>query len=157
MKCGESARAIMRAEDADHVYCEAAYTAGMLHDIGKLMLADSLPREFQMALSQSLKDSAPFHEIEMDVFGATHAGLAAYLLGLWGLPAPIVEAVAFHHTPERSSHQVFSPLTAVHVANALEHEIDGSKVNLNKEYLERVGVANRLDVWREEVAKLRRE
>jgi HD-like signal output (HDOD) protein len=155
MKCGESARAIMRAEDADHVYVEAAYTAGMLHDIGKLMLADSLPREFQMALAQSLKGSAPFYEIEMDVFGATHAGLAAYLLGLWGLPAPIVEAVAFHHTPEKSSLQAFSPLTAVHVANALEHEIDGGDASLNEEYLEKIGVANRLDAWRKEVRKLR--
>jgi HD-like signal output (HDOD) protein/ActR/RegA family two-component response regulator len=155
MKCGESARAIMRAEDADHVYCEAAYTAGMLHDIGKLMLADSLPREFQLALAESLKGSAPFYEVEMEVFGATHAGLAAYLLGLWGLPAPIVEAVAFHHTPEKSSLQAFSPLTAVHVANALEHEIDGNDVNLNEEYLEKIGVANRLEVWRKEVVKLR--
>ena len=156
MKCGESARAIMRAEDADHVYCEAAYTAGMLHDIGKLMLADSLPREFQLALAQSARQSGAFHEIEMEVFGATHAGLAAYLLGLWGLPAPIVEAVAFHHTPEKSSLQAFSPLTAVHVANALEHEIDGNDVNLNKEYLEKIGVANRLELWREEVGKLRK-
>ena len=155
MKCGESARAIMRAEDADHVYCEAAYTAGMLHDIGKLMLADSLPREFQMALAESLKGSAPFYKIEMDVFGATHAGLAAYLLGLWGLPAPIVEAVAFHHTPEKSSLQAFSPLTAVHVANALEHEIDGGDASLKGEYLEKIGVANRLEVWRKEVGKLR--
>lgn len=155
MKCADSARAIMRAEDADHVYVEAAYTAGMLHDIGKLMLADSMPREFQLLLSQSATQSGTFHEIEMEVFGATHAGLAAYLLGLWGLPAPIVEAVAFHHTPERSSLQAFSPLTAVHVANALEHEIDGGTVNLNEEYLEKIGVANRVDVWRKEVGKLR--
>ena len=155
MKCADSARAIMRAEDADHVYVEAAYTAGMLHDIGKLMLADSMPREFQMVLAQSATASAPFYELEMEVFGATHAGLAAYLLGLWGLPAPIVEAVAFHHTPEKSSHQVFSPLTAVHVANALEHEIDGGEASLNEEYLEKIGVVNRLDAWREEVAKLR--
>jgi HD-like signal output (HDOD) protein len=157
MKCAEGARVIMQAEDADNVYVEAAYTAGMLHDIGKLMLADSMPREFQMALAQSLAGNAPFSEIEVDVFGATHAGLAAYLLGLWGLPAPIVEAVAFHHTPERSSHQAFSPLTAVHVANALEHERDGGRVNLNVEYLEKIGVANRLEVWREEVKKVRGE
>jgi HD-like signal output (HDOD) protein len=154
MKCGDSARAIMRAEDADHVYVEAAYTAGMLHDIGKLMLADSMPGEFQKVL-QKTATGAPFHESEMDVFGATHAGLAAYLLGLWGLPAPIVEAVAFHHTPEKSSLQAFSPLTAVHVANALEHEIDGNDASLNEEYLEKIGVANRLDAWRNEVEKLR--
>jgi HD-like signal output (HDOD) protein len=155
MKCGESARAIMQAEDADHIYVEAAYTAGMLHDIGKLMLADSIPGEFQKVLQKVATQDESFHEIEMEVFGATHAGLAAYLLGLWGLPAPIVEAVAFHHTPEKSSLQAFSPLTAVHVANALEHELDGGDTSLNEEYLEKIGVANRVEVWRKEVGKLR--
>jgi HD-like signal output (HDOD) protein/ActR/RegA family two-component response regulator len=153
MACGDTARAIMRAEDADHAYVEAAYTAGLLHDIGKLMLADSLPNEFQKALTQAATRLEPLYVVEQEVFGATHAGLAAYLLGLWGLPAMIVEAVAFHHTPEKSTHQKFSPLTAVHVANALEHEMDGGDSSLNGEYLASLGVANRLDVWREEMRK----
>jgi HD-like signal output (HDOD) protein len=155
MKCANTARAIMRVENADSTYVEAAYTAGMLHDIGKLMLADSLPKEFQTALTEAASRNAPFPEIEIEIFGATHAGLAAYLLGLWGLPAIIVEAVAFHHSPERSSLQSFSPLTAVHVANALEHEMDGDISNLNFEYLKKIGVADRLEVWRKEARKLR--
>jgi HD-like signal output (HDOD) protein/ActR/RegA family two-component response regulator len=148
MCCGERARAIMRAEGADAASAEAAYTAGILHDIGKLMLADSLPAEFQKALAQAATRDAPFHEIELEVFGATHAGLAAYLLGLWGLPAPIVEAVAFHHAPGKSSHQAFSPLTAVHAANALEHEMEGDPLVLDKEYLRRIGVAGKVNAWR---------
>jgi HD-like signal output (HDOD) protein len=148
MCCGERARAIMRAEGADAASVEAAYTAGILHDIGKLMLADSLPAEFQNALAQAATRDAPFHEIELEIFGATHAGLAAYLLGLWGLPAPIVEAVAFHHAPGKSSHQAFSPLTAVHVANALEHEMEGDPWILDREYLRRIGVGGRVDAWR---------
>lgn len=155
MKCGDTARAIMRAEDADHAYVEAAYTAGILHDIGKLMLADSLPKEFQEVLVQTSTRSEPFYQIETEVLGADHAGLAAYLLGLWGLPAMIVEAVAFHHTPEKSTHQKFSPLTAVHVANALEHELNGNHSNLNGDYLANIGVMDRLSVWREEAKKLR--
>jgi HD-like signal output (HDOD) protein len=153
MKCGDTARAIMLAEGADSVQAESAYTAGMLHDIGKLMLADSLPKEFQNALTLATTRGAPFYEIEMEVFGATHAGLAAYLLGLWGLPAPIVEAVAFHHAPERSSHREFGPLTAVHAANALEHEVDGDHSRLNKDYLASLGVLDRLDAWRGEVIR----
>jgi HD-like signal output (HDOD) protein len=148
MCCGERARAIMQAERADPAAPEAAYTAGILHDIGKLMLADSLPVEFQNALAQATTRNVPFHEIELEIFGATHAGLATYLLGLWGLPAPIVEAVAFHHAPGKSSHQAFSPLTAVHVANALEHEIEGDPLLLDKEYLRKIGVAGRVDAWR---------
>jgi HD-like signal output (HDOD) protein len=148
MSCGERARAIMQAEGADSPSAEAAYTAGILHDIGKLMLADGLPAEFQNALALAVTRDTPFHEVELEVFGATHAGLAAYLLGLWGLPAPIVEAVAFHHAPAKSSHQAFSPLTAVHVANALEHEMEGDPLVLDKEYLRRIGVAGKLNTWR---------
>ncbi len=157
MKCGEMARVIMRAEDADHAYVEAAYTAGLLHDVGKLMMADSMPSQFQKVVTDAMVRNVPSYEIEMEVFGATHAGLAAYLLGLWGLPAPIVEAVAFHHTPERSTLQKFSPLTAVHVANAFDHEMNGDDGDLNLDYLERIGVANRLDAWREEVEKAKAE
>ncbi|HTR41263.1 MAG TPA: response regulator [Pseudomonadales bacterium] len=155
MQTGNTARAIMRAEDGDHAYVEAAYTAGLLHDVGKLMLADSMPKEFQQALTQAMDANRPLPEVEAQIFGATHAGLAAYLLGLWGLPAPIVEAVAFHHTPEMSSNAKFSPLTAVHAANALEYELDGLDSDLNLEYLTKIGVADRLDVWREEAEKVR--
>jgi len=148
MCCGDRARAIMQTEGADAVSVEAAYTAGILHDIGKLMLADSFPAEFQNALALAATRDAPFYEIELEIFGATHAGLAAYLLGLWGLPMPIVEAVAFHHAPVRSSNQAFSPLTAVHAANALEHEVEGDPLVLDKEYLRRIGVAGRVNAWR---------
>ena len=71
--------------------------------MGKLMLADSLPNEFARALALAEAERIPLPDAEMAVFGATHAGLAAYLLGLWGLPAAIVEAVAFHHTPEKAT------------------------------------------------------
>jgi HD-like signal output (HDOD) protein len=155
IQTGNTARAIMRAEDGDSAYVEAAYTAGLLHDVGKLMLADSMPKEFQIALTLAMDTQKPLPEVEEQIFGATHAGLAAYLLGLWGLPAPIVEAVAFHHTPERSTNTKFSPLTAVHVANALEHELDGEDSDLNLEYLAKIGVADRVDAWREEAEKVR--
>ena len=155
IQTGNTARAIMRAEDADSAYVEAAYTAGLLHDVGKLMLADSMPKEFQIALTLAMDSQKALPEVETQIFGATHAGLAAYLLGLWGLPAPIVEAVAFHHTPERSTNTKFSPLTAVHAANALEHELNGDDSDMNLEYLTKIGVADRLDAWREEAEKLR--
>lgn len=157
MKCANSARAIMHAEHADIADLEDAFTAGMLHDIGKLMLADSLPDQFQNALLLAAERSVPLHGVEMEIFGATHAGLAAYLLGLWGLPAQIVEAVAFHHTPENSTNPHFSSLTAMHVANALEHEAAGENFSLNRDYLAKIGVANRLDTWREKVEKSRLE
>ena len=73
-----------------------------------------------------------------------HAEAGAYLLGLWGLPMPIIEAVAFHRTPSRSSTRSFWVTGAVHVAMALAsgHEPD-------QEYLARTGVLPRLAEWRD--------
>jgi HD-like signal output (HDOD) protein/ActR/RegA family two-component response regulator len=151
-RCADLASRIMRCERSETADFEDAFTAGMLHDMGKLMLASSLPDEFEKALLLAEQEKIPLHVAEMEVFGATHTGLAAYLFGLWGLPAPIIEAVAFHHTPEKSDVKKFSPLTAIHVANALCDESEAD--NLNLSYLEEIGVAGRLNVWGEAAAEL---
>jgi HD-like signal output (HDOD) protein len=159
INCGTLARNLMRLEQADASDAEDAYTAGMLHDMGKLMLAHSLPQPFQQALALAAERKMYLHEAELEVFGATHAGVAAYLLGLWGLPAPIVEAVALHHTPATTENPDFGVLTAVHAANVLEHEVSkadscGRPAALDSGYLAEAGVSHRLDAWRTEAAKL---
>jgi HD-like signal output (HDOD) protein/ActR/RegA family two-component response regulator len=155
MKCGDLARTIMRRERAEFAESEDAFTAGMLHDMGKLMLADSLPEEFRKALALAEEERISLPEAELEIFGATHAGLAAYLFGLWGLPAAIVEAVAFHDTPERSDLKQFSALTAVHVANALSDKSETDRMNLD--YLHQIGVAGRLDDWHDTANELEME
>ncbi len=155
MKCGDLARTLMRREHAEFTDSEDAFTAGMLHDMGKLMLADSLPDDFGRALKLAADEKIALPEAEMEIFGATHAGLAAYLLGLWGLPTPIVEAVAFHHTPEKSDLKKCSALTAVHVANSLADATGTAPLNM--EYLAEIGVCNRLDDWRDTAAELQLE
>jgi HD-like signal output (HDOD) protein len=155
MKCGDLARTLMRRERAEFAESEDAFTAGMLHDMGKLMLADSLPDEFEKALTLAAQEKIPLPAAELEIFGATHAGLAAYLFGLWGLPAAIVEAVAFHHTPEKSELKKFSALTAVHVANALAEESPAGSLNLD--YLHQIGIAHRLDDWQDTAAELQAE
>jgi HD-like signal output (HDOD) protein len=158
MGCGMLARMIMRHEQAEAADAEDAYIAGILHDVGKLLLADSLPEQFQQALALAAQRGIPFPEAEQEIFGATHAGAAAYLLGLWGLPAPIVEAVAFHHTPGNSDMKAFGPLTAVHVADILEHELSktqsgGGPAKIDADHLTAIGCGQRLDEWRAEAAR----
>jgi HD-like signal output (HDOD) protein len=153
MKCGDLARTILRRDHAEFADTEDAFTAGMLHDMGKLMLADGLPEEFAKAMALAETEKISLVEAEMETLGATHAGLAAYLLGLWGLPAAIVEAVAFHHSPEKSDLKKCSALTAVHVANALTTD----EANLDLDYLAEIGVANRLDDWRDTAKELETE
>jgi HD-like signal output (HDOD) protein len=61
----------------------------------------------------------PWHEVEREAFGVAHPEVGAYLLGLWGLPLELIEAVAYHHTPSRVQHAQTAMLTAVHVADAV--------------------------------------
>jgi HD-like signal output (HDOD) protein len=148
------AKLIMKLEKGDVAELEEAFIAGMLHDIGQLILADNLSHEFQRVLELAEKRQVPQAEAEMELLGTTHAAVGAYLLGLWGLPAGIVEALAFHHTPGKSDSSEPGPLVAVHAADFLEHELHpgrepGSLPKLDMDYLERLGLTNRLDVWRE--------
>jgi HD-like signal output (HDOD) protein len=149
----------MQLEHSAPADAEDANIAGMLHDIGKLILAEALPRRFQQACDLANQLEMPLHAAELEVFGATHAGVGAYLFGLWGLPASIVEAIAFHHEPVRNNLRAFSPLTAVHVANVLEHELNpaqepGRPPELDAAYLASLDLEHRLDKWRAEAMRL---
>jgi HD-like signal output (HDOD) protein/CheY-like chemotaxis protein len=153
MSTGMLARRIMHREHAAPEDAEDACIAGMLHDAGKLMFATSLPDQFAQALALAAEKQIPLHDAEMEILGANHAGAAAYLLGLWGLPATIVEAVAFHHAPQDAEKAAFGPLAAVHVANILEHEFskaqkEKSLSTLNLDYLESIGMKDRYEDWR---------
>ncbi len=132
-----------------------AFIAGMVHDVGKLILAANLRESFETALETSRHEAIPLWQAELKVFGTTHAEIGAHLLGLWNLPNPIVEAVAFHHQPSEASHKDFSPLTAVHIANVLHHAQydDVITSDYDESYLESVGVSRNLKAWESFVEK----
>lgn len=158
VRTGRIARCLVQVEYADPSAADEAHIAGMLHDLGKLMLADSMPERFQKSLALANDRGWASEKAEHEVFGADHAGVAGYLLSLWGLPVTIVEAVAFHHRPLSSDHLEFGPLTAVHVADVLEHELANepspySLSGLDQDYLDKLGVLNRLDSWRTAIAE----
>ena len=89
--------------------------------------------------------------LEKEAFGATHADVGAYLLGLWGFTDTVVEAAAFHHYPAECPGRAFGPLAVVHAADALQREQaspDDGPPRLDTEYLARLGLASRIDLWR---------
>ena len=143
---------------SDKVMSAQAFTAAMLHDIGKLILATKLPETYQPMLAASASGGRALYAIEEESNGISHAEIGAYLLGIWGMPYPIVEAVANHHHPARVEQQRFDVLGAVHVANALAHELTGSAVDSSQEseldlcYLNSVGELDALPRWREVAA-----
>ncbi len=141
------AREVARAEGCAQKDVEYAAMAGLLHDTGKLVLAGYLPEQYRQALALAAERGLSACAAEREVFGSTHAEVGAYLFGLWGLPDPIVEAVAWHHSPGDCPAGGFGPLAAVHVADALAHGPDGGR--LDRDYLARLGVAGREAVWQE--------
>lgn len=87
-----------------------AFIAGMLHDVGELVLATVMPDRF-LPIRESSPDDATQVSSELEILGATHADIGAYLLRLWGLPFPLVDAVARHHDADADHHP--DPLVAV--------------------------------------------
>ena len=151
---GTLSRRICMGEDCEASVRDHALMAGLLHDVGKLVLATSLPERYRQVVALARDEACTQWQAERQVLGTTHAEVGAYLLGLWGLPDPIVEALAFHHRPNECIETTLTPLTAVHAANALEHEAHRAAqcrgVNgLDIDYLARIGLAERLPEWRE--------
>ena len=93
-----------------------AMLAGLLHDIGYWVMLQQCPQEMEAAVLLSEQHPTPLCAAERAVFGTTHAEMGAYLLGLWGLPYPILEAVAFHHCPTLAAQSEFDALAAVAIA-----------------------------------------
>jgi HD-like signal output (HDOD) protein len=143
---------------------DATSVAGLLHDIGKLVLAVRLPGQFERALQASLAQHRPLHILEEELTGTSHAEIGAYLLGLWGLPASVVMAVSLHHHPIRSAEDEEMDISlALYVADLLEHEAAGQKENVPPGGLEEISKdwlewSEALPAWRKTAEEIvRRE
>lgn len=148
---------IARKFDLPEHLAEPAVVASLLHDVGKLVLATRASVRFQEALRAARKARKPLYQMESSLYGVTHAEIGAYLLGLWGLPTPVTEAVAHHHAPSRVPHQGFDAVAAVYVANTLAHQVSPSSLPaepIDLALLEHLGVADRYPAWQETAQQL---
>jgi HD-like signal output (HDOD) protein len=100
--------------------------AGLVHDIGYWVLAQECPAELSASVELAAATAIPVHQAESLVIGASHAEIGAHLLGTWGLPYPVIEAVAHHHEPQRVSQSYFDVLAALTIAQSLIRVDDGS-------------------------------
>ena len=150
MLTGLFAKIILQTEDQTREAIDDAYMAGLLHDLGKLILAQNLRDGYQQALTVARQSDRCLWVIENEIFGTTHAEIAAYLMGLWGLKYSVVEAIAFHHDPRRCP-QNMGILTAVHTADTLAHDLvtteSDPSSNVDTTYLTELKVTGRLPAW----------
>lgn len=101
-------------------FADDALMAGLLHNIGYWILLQECPQQMQRAIDVARTHGIPLHAAEQDVIGASHAAIGAYLLGAWGLPYSVIEAVAFQHCPQRVSQTRFDVLAALVMAQTLQ-------------------------------------
>jgi HD-like signal output (HDOD) protein len=155
LQTGVLARQISGQHLDDFQQSEQAFCAGLLHDLGKIILADGLAGEYGEVIKESAATSTPLFEVERKHFRATHAEVGAYLLALWGLPIPLVEAVANHHYPRRCGTKEFCLAGVVHMANSLEHarasRPDTVPGPVDADYLKFVGLHQQFESWRAEL------
>lgn len=131
----DAAKRIAEAEHVGSETVEEAYLAGLLHNVGRLVLASNLSDRFTAI--EWPADRSELIAIERSAFGAGHPELGGLLLGTWGLDDALVEAVAFYAEPAKSFGTRFSPLTALHVAVGLS---PGTKNFVDEAYLESLGL-----------------
>jgi HD-like signal output (HDOD) protein len=139
----------------DRASREEAFVAGLLHDVGELLLLTEAPDRAAAARQEAVREGIPLHEAEHRLWGVCHAEVGGYLLALWGLPYPIVEAVANHHTPLRVAPPGRNVLSAVHLADALAAEVEASHgadaiapPAVDPRYADALGLEGGLDGWR---------
>lgn len=97
---------------------EQAFVAGLIHDIGKVVLNTYVGTQYQEIIDLVQKEQIPFMEAEKRILGFSHAEVGAKLAAKWDLPNELVEAIACHHSPLEAA--TAPQLTAlVHVADAV--------------------------------------
>lgn len=147
------AQRIAAAEKCSKLMVDESFTAGLLHDVGKAVLLAEMPKQYcaildRMAATPEMTPRA----VERESLGCTHADVGAYLLGIWGLPSPLLQAVAFHDHPSDSLETSFSSLAAVHSADAIVSPADSSRlsqdIQLDESYLAGLGLQEKPSVWR---------
>jgi putative nucleotidyltransferase with HDIG domain len=148
----DAAQSIAKSLGGNPSELNDAYVAGLLHDIGKLLLCTNFTEAYAVAMVEHGKKLSL--SVERSVFGADHAEVGAYFLGLWGLPERVIEAIAFHHNPSAAVDRRSIPLLALHVGNHLAAEYQAScpevaPGTLDHAFLESHGCEHKLEVWRD--------
>jgi HD-like signal output (HDOD) protein len=122
------ARRIAQLEGAESQVVDDAFTTGILHDIGKHILASTSGEAWKSALDLARSKKVTLYEAERETLGCTHAEVGAYLLGMWGLPGSIVEGVARHCNPPADLNSGFTAGAAVYAASIFHEEVCGSRL-----------------------------
>lgn len=119
--CGVIARLL--AEQCHVLHSERLFVAGLLHDIGKLIIAQRLPTETRMIALEADSGNRSEFEVEQDFLGFNHAEVGGELMLAWNMPETLFESVAYHHEPQRAEKGVMETCL-IHLANIFTDEAE---------------------------------
>jgi HD-like signal output (HDOD) protein len=153
---GSIAKHIAMVSGMDNKSQDYAHMAGMLHDVGILVMAMSMPDEYSEVIKIKLEEKTSTCIIEERIFGCTHAEVGGALLGIWGLPDPIVDAVTNHHTPSHSTYNIISPVTAVHLANIYywQNIQADYPIPIDTAYIETLDLKEKAHKWNQSIKEI---
>ena len=124
---------------------DQAYVAGLLRDIGKVVVSYYLTENFKQIMDMVENKNMSFLDAEEQVLGFHHGQVGAHVAKKWNLPDDLVEAIAYHHSPEKATTN-FKLTSIIHVADAIVMMmgiglgVDGMTYNLSQEALEVLGI-----------------
>lgn len=149
------ARLIAECDKMDKETIINCRMAGLLHDVGKLILLYYFPKRYGRVLELVHQEGGPICQVEREIFGTTHAEMGAYLMGLWGMSPDVVHAIGYHHDHRVSDQYVPNVIAA---ANAIDHHCvifhkTYSRINLTKAMAPTLFEEKHLRMWLDHISK----
>src|SRR6185436_12596412 len=153
LSVGGMAVKIAHLEKVDAAIANTSFTAGLLHDLGKLLFLGNMPTQYATAVALAARENVSLKTAEEEVFGVNHADLGALLMTSWGLPQTLIDAIGWHHQPSLSGEHTFSLLSGVHVANVIDHELRRGSAHtkctpVDLDHIAAIGLDARYKQWR---------
>ncbi|MEZ7197096.1 response regulator [Pseudodesulfovibrio karagichevae] len=148
------ARLIAECDKADKNVIANCRMAGLLHDVGKLILINYFPERYGQVLQMTRENGGPVYRNEREVFGTSHAEMGAYLMGLWGMSHEVVHAIGYHHDHRPTSEYIPNVITA---ANSIDHHCvifhkDYSRIRIRENIAPQLFQETRLHTWLDYIA-----
>ena len=139
----------------------AVFTAGLLHDVGKLILLNAFPDQYKELLEQVKSTNQRADELEMEAFEVTHQGIGGHLFTLWGLPADLIKSVASHHSFEACASGTSQVSQLVFAANWIDRNRTADELRATVEKVgetsEAIAFAEQISKWQDQFAMSKTE
>jgi putative nucleotidyltransferase with HDIG domain len=142
---GTAVGAQLIASKAKLAESDRMFTAGLLHNIGKVALSIWLENKIPAMLALATRDNLTFNQVERKLLGYDHAEVGAYMAEQWNLPKPLIQAIRYHHEPNECP-DTNTTVDCVHIADFLTMSMgfglggDGLRYDFQEEALARLGL-----------------